>query len=78
MNTHALAKHYGALTPRERLPLLVAARLRHDDAEEDRLLHRGHAGELCAAGSEGGGVGGPQLAFFAHRVLVSEWARRRI
>jgi hypothetical protein len=44
MNTHALAKHYGALTPRERLPLLVAARLRHDDAEEDRLLRSAPTG----------------------------------
>jgi len=37
MNTRALAKLYGLLTPWERLPLIVAAVERGDDAEADRL-----------------------------------------
>ncbi len=39
MNTNGLAKHYDLLTPRERLPLIMAAALRGDGAEFDRL-HR--------------------------------------
>ena len=37
MNTAHLAQHYSALTPWERLPLLVAASARGDALEEDRL-----------------------------------------
>jgi len=37
MNSDPLARHYGALTPWERLPLLVAASARGDAVEEDRL-----------------------------------------
>jgi hypothetical protein len=37
MNTNALAKLYDRLTPLERLPLIVAATERGDDAEADRL-----------------------------------------
>jgi hypothetical protein len=39
MNPAALARHYGVLTPWERLPLLVAALARGDDVESDRLIH---------------------------------------
>jgi hypothetical protein len=45
MNTNGLAKHYGLLSPRERLPLIVAAADRGDDAEADRLAHS--AGRVC-------------------------------
>jgi hypothetical protein len=38
MNTNGLAKHYEHLTPWERLPLIVAAADRGDDAEADRLM----------------------------------------
>lgn len=38
MNTNGLAKHYETLTPRERFPLTVAARLRGDVVEVERLL----------------------------------------
>src|SRR5437763_1971729 len=38
MNTNALAKHYGSLTPLERLPLLMAASVRGDEAEWQRLV----------------------------------------
>jgi hypothetical protein len=37
MNTKTLAKQYGALTPRERLPLLLAADARGDEEEKSRL-----------------------------------------
>jgi hypothetical protein len=37
MNTSGLAKHYGKLTAWERLPLILAALKRGDDAEADRL-----------------------------------------
>jgi len=37
MNTNGLARHYATLTPRERLPLLVAALNRRDETEAARL-----------------------------------------
>jgi hypothetical protein len=37
MNTASLARHYDALTPWERLPLVVAAGLRNDTLEQRRL-----------------------------------------
>jgi hypothetical protein len=37
MNTNGLAKLYDRLTPKERLPLLLAASARGDEAERDRL-----------------------------------------
>jgi hypothetical protein len=37
VNTNGLAKHYGQLTPWERVPLLLAARQRDDEAEALRL-----------------------------------------
>ena len=37
MNTNQLTKHYSTLTPDERLPLLIAARNRGDEIEENRL-----------------------------------------
>src|SRR5690348_10803104 len=37
MNSDHLARHYEALTPWERLPLIVAASARGDAVEEDRL-----------------------------------------
>lgn len=39
MNTNALAKRYNLLTPLERLPLIVAASVRGDELERDRLSH---------------------------------------
>src|SRR5262245_2299129 len=39
MNTNTLAKHYKALRARERFPLFVAAGLRGDEAEAERLVH---------------------------------------
>jgi hypothetical protein len=37
MNTNGLAKLYDRLTPKERLPLILAASARGDEAERDRL-----------------------------------------
>jgi hypothetical protein len=37
MNTSGLARHYDTLTARERLPLILAALTRGDDAEAERL-----------------------------------------
>jgi hypothetical protein len=37
MNTNTLAKLYDRLTPRERLPLIMAASARGDELEKDRL-----------------------------------------
>jgi hypothetical protein len=37
MNTNGLARHYGTLSPWERLPLMRGTRARGDDAEADRL-----------------------------------------
>jgi hypothetical protein len=37
MNTNGLAKHYAKLTPLERVPLLIAAEARGDEAEFSRL-----------------------------------------
>jgi hypothetical protein len=37
MNTNGLAKQYGCLTPRERLPLILAASARGDEVERERL-----------------------------------------
>jgi hypothetical protein len=39
MKTNGLARLYDQLTPRERLPLLLAAAARGDDAEADRLAN---------------------------------------
>lgn len=39
MNTNGLARHYDRLTPSERLPLMLAAAARGDEAEHQRLLH---------------------------------------
>jgi hypothetical protein len=39
MNTDALARLYDRLTPSERLPLILAAADRGDDAEVQRLVH---------------------------------------
>ena len=36
MNTNGLAKLYGQLTPKERLPLILAASARGDEAERNR------------------------------------------
>jgi hypothetical protein len=41
MNTNALAKHYDQLTPRERLPLILAASARGDAVERERLARSG-------------------------------------
>jgi hypothetical protein len=38
MNTNKLANLYDQLTPRERLPLLIAAGVRDDLAERERLI----------------------------------------
>jgi hypothetical protein len=38
MNANGLAKHYGTLTPRERLPLIMAAAGRGDEEEARRLV----------------------------------------
>jgi hypothetical protein len=38
MRTDGLARHYGKLTPRERVPLIVAANARGDEAEAARLV----------------------------------------
>jgi hypothetical protein len=38
MNTNALARHYDKLTPWERLPLIMAASARGDEAERRRLV----------------------------------------
>jgi hypothetical protein len=38
MNTNGLARHYKALTPWERLPLIAAASARGDEVERDRLV----------------------------------------
>jgi hypothetical protein len=38
MKADGLAKHYGSLTPEERLPLIMAAAGRKDDAEWERLV----------------------------------------
>lgn len=39
MNTKGLARLYDRLTPSERLPLIIAAAERGDDAEADRLAN---------------------------------------
>jgi hypothetical protein len=39
MNTNGPARHYETLTPRERLPLIMAASARGDEAEAQRLAH---------------------------------------
>jgi hypothetical protein len=38
VNTNSLARHYDKLTPRERLPLIVAASAREDEQEHARLV----------------------------------------
>ncbi|MBI3463852.1 MAG: hypothetical protein HY000_12470 [Planctomycetes bacterium] len=39
MNTNSLAKQYATLTPRERLPLIMAAAVREDESERMRLVN---------------------------------------
>ena len=39
MNSNGLAKHYEALTPRERVPLIMAASSRGDEVERERLVN---------------------------------------
>jgi hypothetical protein len=41
MNTNAVARHYGSLTPEERFRLVVAAGARGDEAEQARLANAG-------------------------------------
>ena len=43
MNTNGLARLYDRLTPRERLPLIMAASARGDEMERERLV-------LCPVG----------------------------
>src|SRR5688572_1141659 len=40
MRSSSLSRHYGALSPRERLPLLVAASVRGDQAEVEQLARQ--------------------------------------
>jgi hypothetical protein len=39
LNTKGIARHYDRLTPRERLPLIIAASVRGDETERERLVH---------------------------------------
>ena len=39
MNLNGVARHYDQLTPLERLPLIIAATARGDEAERQRLVH---------------------------------------
>src|SRR5690348_15556891 len=41
MNSNAVARHYGTLTPEERFRLILAASGRGDEAERDRLVNAG-------------------------------------
>jgi hypothetical protein len=41
MNANAVAKHYSNLTPAERFRLILAARVRGDETEQDRLMSAG-------------------------------------
>jgi hypothetical protein len=62
MDTACLARHYDHLTPPERVPLIIAATLRGDDVERERLIdtapvetfglpdYQGHAFALSEAG----------------------------
>jgi hypothetical protein len=38
MNSNSLARHYNKLTPWERVPLIIAAGLRDDGTERERLV----------------------------------------
>jgi hypothetical protein len=49
MNTTSLARQYDALTPWERLPLIVAAEGRGDEVECERLAHSAPRVSFCVA-----------------------------
>lgn len=64
MNTKGLAKLYGLLTPPERLPLIMAAVERGDDAEADRLTRSAPRIHLALPDYHGLADGLNLLSFF--------------
>jgi hypothetical protein len=73
MNTNGLAKLYDKLTPRERLPLIVAAVDRGDDAEADRLA-RSAPRRHCGLPDYHGLAEGLQLLVLFHLLYLQERA----
>jgi hypothetical protein len=63
VNANDLAKLYDRLTPRERLPLIIAASERGDEAEADRLAHAAPRMELRLPDYHGLGEGLLWLTF---------------
>ena len=64
MNVKDLTKLYDRLTPRERLPLIIAASERGDEAEADRLAHAAPRMELRLPDYHGLGEGLLWLTLF--------------
>ena len=64
MNTNTLAKMYDLLTPFERLPLIIAAAERGDDAEADRLARSAPRVHLALPDYHGLGDGLLLLSLF--------------
>ena len=63
MNTTALSRHYECLTPWERVPLMVAASLRGDPLEADRLAQRAPTSTFRVPNYRGLSEGLHQLVF---------------
>jgi hypothetical protein len=63
MNTTALSHHYECLTPWERLPLMVAASLRGDELEADRLARKAPTSTFRVPNYRGLSEGLHQLVF---------------
>jgi hypothetical protein len=68
MNTNVLAKHYESLTPRERLPLILAAAARGDEQERQRLLRS--APRLACSVQDQDGLGRALYAVAAEHLLA--------
>jgi hypothetical protein len=62
MNTNGLARHYKALTPWERLPLIAAASVRADEVERNRLTRSAPTHDLRVPDYWGLGEGLEELA----------------
>src|SRR6516162_5116870 len=73
MNTNGLAKHYDVLTPRERMPLIIAANDRGDDAEAERLVRAAPRNAYRLPDYHGLGDGLTLLALF-HALRLLEMA----
>jgi hypothetical protein len=75
MNANAVARHYAHLTPKERFRLILAARARGDQAEQDRLMSTGQRIHLSLVDHAPYAQAFDELALLIFIELLEETAR---